>query len=94
MELGCFCTLAVVDNATMNTEVPMCFLIKGFPDGFAVKNPPAMQETQAMQVRSLGGEDPLEEEMVTCSSTLTWTIPWAQKPGGPQFKGLQRGGHN
>ena len=27
-----------------------------------VKNPPAMQETQETQVRSLGREDPLEEE--------------------------------
>ena len=29
-----------------------------------VKNQPAIQETQAMQVQSLGCEDPLEEEMV------------------------------
>ena len=34
-----------------------------------VKNLSAMQETQ---VRSLGQEDPLEEEMVTHSSTLAW----------------------
>ena len=27
-----------------------------------VKNPPAMQETQEMQIRSQGWEDPLEEE--------------------------------
>ena len=31
---------------------------EGFPGGSAVKNPPAMQETQ---VASLGQEDPLEE---------------------------------
>ena len=35
-----------------------------------VKNPPAMQETQEMLVQSLGGEDPLEEDMVTHSSIL------------------------
>ena len=29
-----------------------------------------MQETQEMQVRSLGQEDPLEEGMVTHSSSL------------------------
>ena len=29
-----------------------------------------MQETQEMQVRSLGWEDPLEKEMATHSSTL------------------------
>ena len=33
-----------------------------------------MQETQEMRVRSLGGEDALEEEMATHSSTLTWKI--------------------
>ena len=54
-------------------------LAQGFPSGLAIKNPPAMQETQEMQVRSLGGEDPLEEEMVICSSILTWTTPWTQK---------------
>jgi len=37
-----------------------------------VKNPPAMQE---MQVRSLGQEDSLEEEMATHSSILAWEIP-------------------
>ena len=31
-----------------------------------------MQETW---LRSLGWEDPLEEEMATCSSILTWKIP-------------------
>ena len=30
-----------------------------------VKNLPAMQETQEMQVQSLGQEDPLEEEAAT-----------------------------
>ena len=35
----------------------------GFLDGSAVKNPPAMQETQRTQVQSLGQEDPLEEEV-------------------------------
>ena len=35
-----------------------------------VKNPPAMQETQETQVRSVGQEDTLEEEMATHSSIL------------------------
>ena len=35
-------------------------------------NLPAKQETQ---VRSLGWEDTLEEEMGTCSSFLSWEIP-------------------
>ena len=38
-----------------------------------VKNLPAMRETW---VRSLGGEDTLEKEMVTHSSILAWEIPW------------------
>ena len=42
----------------------------GFPDGSVVKNPTAIQETQEMQVQSLGLENPLEEEMATHSSIL------------------------
>ena len=38
-----------------------------------VKRLPAMWETR---VRSLGWEDPLEREMATYSSILTWKIPW------------------
>ena len=37
-----------------------------------VKCLPAMQETQ---VRSLGGEDPLEKELASLSSILAWKIP-------------------
>ena len=39
-----------------------------------VKNPPALQETQ-MWVRSLGREDPLEEEMAAHRSVLGWKAP-------------------
>ena len=42
-----------------------------------VKKPPAMQETQ---IRSLGWEDLLEEEMATHSIILAWTIPWTEEP--------------
>ena len=35
-----------------------------------------------MWVRSLGQEDPLEEEMATHSSILAWKIPWREQPGG------------
>ena len=52
---------------------------QGFPGGSVVKNPPAMQE---MRVRSLGQEDPLEEEMATHSSILAWEIPRTEGPGG------------
>ena len=39
-----------------------------------------MQETQGMQVRSLGWEDPLEKEMATHSSMLAWKIPQREEP--------------
>ena len=63
----------------------------GFPGGSMVKNPPTMQE---MQVRSLGGEDPLKKEMATHTSILAWEIPWTEEPGGLQSMGLQRVGYN
>ena len=43
-----------------------------------VKNLPAMQETWVL---SLGGEDLLEEEMVSHSSVLAWRSPWTEEPG-------------
>ena len=52
-----------------------------------VKNPPAAQETW---VRSLGWEDPLEKEMTTHSSILSWRIPWTEGPGRLQSIGSQR----
>ena len=66
-------------------------LQEGFPGGSAVKNLPAMQETW---VQSLGQEDPLEKEMATHSSILTWEIPWAEEPGRLQSIGSQRVRHD
>ena len=43
-----------------------------------VKNLPAMQEVQEMQVWPLGWEDPLEEGMATHSSILAWRTPWKE----------------
>ena len=45
----------------------------GFPGGSVVKNLPAMRETW---LPSLGQKVPLEEETGTCSSILTWRLPW------------------
>ena len=42
----------------------------GFPGGSVVKNLPAKQETQKMQVWSLGQEDLMEKEMAIHSSIL------------------------
>ena len=50
-----------------------------------VKNLPA-EETQ---VRPLGQEDPLEKEMATHWSILTWEIPWTEEPGRLQSMGSQ-----
>ena len=47
-----------------------------------VRNPPAMRETQETQVRSLGQEDLLEEEMETHSSILARKIPWKEETSG------------
>ena len=36
----------------------------------------------------------LEEGMATHSSTLAWSIPWTEEPGGLQSTGSHRVGHN
>ena len=56
--------------------------ILGFPGGAVVKNPPASAGDAGDVVRSLGQEDPLEEEMATHFSILAWRIPWTGEPGG------------
>ena len=53
-----------------------------------------MQETQQIEVQSLGQEDPLEEEMLAYSSILAWKIPWTEEPGGLQSMGSQRVRHD
>ena len=57
----------------------------------SVRNLPAVQETR---VRSLGWEDPLEKEMATHSSILSWKISWTEEPGVLQSMGSQRVGHD
>ena len=41
-----------------------------------------------------GSGRPLEKEMATHSSILTWRIPWTEDPGGLQSVGSQRVGHH
>ena len=53
-----------------------------------------MQEPRETQVRSLGGEDSLEEEMATHSSILAWEILWTEETGGLQSMGSQRVRHD
>ena len=47
-----------------------------------------------MWVLSLGWEDPLEEDVETHSSILTWKIPWTEEPGRLWSTGSQRVGHD
>ena len=56
-----------------------------------VKSLPAVGETR---VQLLDREDPLEKEMTTHSSILTWTIPWMEEPGRLQSMESQRVGHD
>ena len=56
------------------------------PCGSVGKNLPVNADTR---VRSVGWEDPLEEEMVTHSSVLAWEIPWTEEPGGLPSMGSQ-----
>ena len=58
---------------------PLLCKTEGFLGGSVVKNPPAKQATRAP---SLCWEDPLEMEMATHSSILTWEIPWTEEPAG------------
>ena len=47
-----------------------------------------------MWARSLGWEDPLQEEMAAHSSIPAWRILWTEEPGELQPTGLQRVRHN
>ena len=58
----------------------------GFSGGTSGKIHLPMQETW---VQSLGREDPLEKEMATHSSTLTYEIPQTEEPGRLQSMGSQ-----
>ena len=58
------------------------------------KNPPPNAGDAETQVRFLGQEDPLEEEMASHPSILAWKIPWTEEPGRIQSMGSQRVRHN
>ena len=51
-----------------------------------IKKTPANAEGGRMQVPSLSGEDPLEEDKATHSSILAWRIPWTEEPGKLQSR--------
>ena len=62
--------------------------------GSVESNLPAVQEMRETWVQSLDREDPLEQEMATCSSILAWKIPWTEEPRGLPPMGPQRVGHD
>ena len=68
--------------------------VTGFPSGSAVKNIPAVQETQETWVPSLGWVDPLEWKMATHSSVFAWEIPWTEELEGLWSTGSQRVGYD
>ena len=70
-----------VPRLTLNQQLSSQFAKYMIPGGLVVKNMPAVQETW---VQSLGGKDPLEQEMATHSSILAWRIPWNEQPGRVQ----------
>ena len=70
---------AKLESVHSNNCLHNLYIVLGFRNGSRVKNSPAIQETL---VWSLGGEDPLEEEMATHSCILAWRIPWTEEPGG------------
>ena len=43
-----------------------------------------------MQIRALGREDPLEEELKIHSRNLAWKIPRSEEPGGLQSMRSQK----
>ena len=53
-----------------------------------------MQEAQETRVRSLGWDDPLEEEMAPHSSIPAWKTPWTEALGGLQSLGFRRVVHS
>ena len=63
-----------------------------------VRNPPAnagdLETHQETWVWFLGWEDPLEKEMATHSSILSWKISWRETSGRLQSMGSQRVRHD
>ena len=48
-----------------------------------------MQQTQEIQVQTLGQEDLLEKEMAMHSSIFAYKIPWTEEPDGLQSMGAK-----
>ena len=55
-----------------------------------VKNPSASAGDTRDVGLICGSGEPLEKEMATHTSILTWEIPWTEDPGRLQSMGLQK----
>ena len=84
-----YCTQYVISSCirvAANGILLFSFMVSSIPLSFphGSSGPHARQESQETWVRSLGWEDPLEEEMETHSIILAWRIPRTEEPGGLQ----------
>ena len=64
----------------------------GFPGGSDGKESACNAGDRVQSLR--WGEDPLEKEMATHSSILSWRIPWTEEPGELQSIASQIVGHD
>ena len=73
----------------------LTFQLCGFPRDTSGREPTCQCRGWLRDSGSIPGwEDPLEEGMAAHSSVLAQRIPWTEDPGGLQYVGLQRVGHD
>ena len=66
-----------------------------FSNGSAVKNSPAMLETQEMRLQSIGREDsPRGGNGNPLQYSCLEKLPWTEEPGRLESMGSKRVGHN
>ena len=68
-------------HGVSKSQTRLSVSIQAFWVEVVVKNL-SMQDSQEAWVRSLGGEDLLEEEMATHYRILAGESPWTEDPGG------------
>ena len=81
----------ILQHSTLRSTVVSATLC--FPGSSRVPLPSQKVEfgcSAGDQVRSLGGEDPLEKERAAHFSILAWGSPWTEKPGGLQSMGTRK----
>ena len=75
------------DSWSVHCLIPgQCIVVMfvlGFPGG-------SDGQESACHTGDLGWEGPLEKEMTTHSSSLAWRIPWTERHGKLQSKGISK----